>query len=382
MPTPIYAAIGASEITSMQAAQGGSGSGGGGIVWSLGTPWSSMIPVIDAAGDATILLVEGDPTGTPRVITGKPDGAGGYLPQDFSHIIFVGASPDLASNTVTVQMDANVRIDPGVLRSKDIMWVPSAANIVANPSPAYEVDLDGGGITPAGPIGGSLFRTSTSNGPNSFRLRNGAILDGTNLAPASEAIARLRPGFDGEVVLNIVSYGGVIGPKCFINFASFTPPPFPHSTTAIVLVDMDAKTVVNPAYTSPGGVSLVSVQQDQTKRDTAGYIAYDDTAANPPLGGTDVQAGIDAVKYMIGKADENPDKTAGIAVTGPGGTVIVANTSITATSRIQLTIQDGGVAPTAGVYVSARTVGVSFTIQSLNPLDVGVQVYYQIWEPA
>ena len=72
---------------------------------------------------------------------------------------------------------------------------------------------------------------------------------------------------------------------------------------------------------------------------------------------------------------------AGLAVTGVGGTIVVPNSRVTATSKFTLSIQDGGAAPTNGLYVSARVIGTSFTIQMINPADVGVQVYYQLWEP-
>jgi hypothetical protein len=78
---------------------------------------------------------------------------------------------------------------------------------------------------------------------------------------------------------------------------------------------------------------------------------------------------------------EQANGMAGVATTGAGGTILVANTQIKANSRIMLTLQDGGVVPTAAVYVSARVVGVSFTIQSLAAGDVGCKVYYQIFEP-
>lgn len=77
---------------------------------------------------------------------------------------------------------------------------------------------------------------------------------------------------------------------------------------------------------------------------------------------------------------ETANSMAGVAVTDASGSVTVPNTQITATSRITLTIQDGGTVPTCAVYVSARVVGTSFTITSIDA-DVGVQVYYQIWEP-
>lgn len=61
------------------------------------------------------------------------------------------------------------------------------------------------------------------------------------------------------------------------------------------------------------------------------------------------------------------------------GTVVVANTSITATSRIILTPQETGLF-TGSLRVSARTVGVSFTILSTALTDTA-QVAYEIFEP-
>ncbi|MFG2848485.1 hypothetical protein ACGF12_35800 [Kitasatospora sp. NPDC048296] len=62
------------------------------------------------------------------------------------------------------------------------------------------------------------------------------------------------------------------------------------------------------------------------------------------------------------------------------GTVTVANTSITASTRVQLTIQSPG--GTVGVqYVSARTAGTSFTITSNNVADTSTVAWLLI-EPA
>ena len=61
------------------------------------------------------------------------------------------------------------------------------------------------------------------------------------------------------------------------------------------------------------------------------------------------------------------------------GTVTVANTSVTANSRILLTTQAPG--GTAGfLVVSARVAGTSFTILSSNAADTSV-VAYEIFEP-
>ena len=77
---------------------------------------------------------------------------------------------------------------------------------------------------------------------------------------------------------------------------------------------------------------------------------------------------------------ETANSMAGVATTGAGGNVIVPNTQVTATLRISLTIQDGGTVPTGFAYISGRVIGTSFTIQS-STADIGVPVYYQIWEP-
>lgn len=72
----------------------------------------------------------------------------------------------------------------------------------------------------------------------------------------------------------------------------------------------------------------------------------------------------------------------GLATTGAGGTVVVANTLITANTRITLTWQDGGAVAGGTPAVATRTPGTDFTIQSTVPLDVGCTVFWQLWEPA
>lgn len=62
------------------------------------------------------------------------------------------------------------------------------------------------------------------------------------------------------------------------------------------------------------------------------------------------------------------------------GTVTVANTSVTANTRIFLTAQTSGAAPGA-LRVSGRTPGTSFTITSTSGTDTS-QVAYFLVEPA
>lgn len=79
---------------------------------------------------------------------------------------------------------------------------------------------------------------------------------------------------------------------------------------------------------------------------------------------------------------ETPNTMAGVMRTGVGGTITVSNTNISTTSRITLTIQNTGPGnpPTGFVYVSAKTAGSGFTIQSSSSQS-DIDVYYQIWEP-
>jgi hypothetical protein len=76
---------------------------------------------------------------------------------------------------------------------------------------------------------------------------------------------------------------------------------------------------------------------------------------------------------------ETANMAQGVA-TLAAGTVTVANTSVTATSRIHLTVQTPG-GTVGSPYVSARTAGTSFTITSTSGTDTST-VAYLICEPA
>ncbi len=79
------------------------------------------------------------------------------------------------------------------------------------------------------------------------------------------------------------------------------------------------------------------------------------------------------------KIKEGSDARMGIA-TMVGGNVVVANTSVTANSRIFLTEQNNSGA-IGSISVSARTAGTSFTISSTNALDTSDVAWLMI-EPA
>ena len=79
---------------------------------------------------------------------------------------------------------------------------------------------------------------------------------------------------------------------------------------------------------------------------------------------------------------EGNNAKSGQSSLGTGGLIVVANTSITANSRIQLTPQANTGGGTFGsVYVSTRVVGVNFTISSTSATDRR-PIAWQIFEPA
>ncbi|HXE49571.1 MAG TPA: hypothetical protein VN663_14425 [Ramlibacter sp.] len=78
------------------------------------------------------------------------------------------------------------------------------------------------------------------------------------------------------------------------------------------------------------------------------------------------------------RVKEGSNAKQGVA-TLTAGSVVVANTSITASSRIQLTSNADGGTP-GFLRVSARSAGVSFTITSSSGTDTST-VAYEIFEP-
>lgn len=93
------------------------------------------------------------------------------------------------------------------------------------------------------------------------------------------------------------------------------------------------------------------------------------------LGGVDVQSAGQGLKVA-----EGANAKQGVA-TLAAGTVVVANTSVTASSRIQLTGQSlAGVAVPSAYGVSARTPGTSFTILASQAADTSV-IGWEIFEP-
>lgn len=100
-------------------------------------------------------------------------------------------------------------------------------------------------------------------------------------------------------------------------------------------------------------------------------------------GGDTQLDGGDLIVNVAGKGikiKEGSNARMGVA-TLVAGTVTVSNTSVTANSRIFLTIQDPNGGTPGAVYVSARTASTSFDITSTNGADTSI-VAWEIKEPA
>ena len=94
---------------------------------------------------------------------------------------------------------------------------------------------------------------------------------------------------------------------------------------------------------------------------------------NAQFGSVDVQSAGAGLKVSEGSNAKQGTATL------TAGTVVVANTSVTASSRIFLTGQTPGGTPGA-LNVSARTAGTSFTVTSTSGADTSTFAY-EIFEP-
>ena len=90
--------------------------------------------------------------------------------------------------------------------------------------------------------------------------------------------------------------------------------------------------------------------------------------------------GVGTVGYGL-VVKEGSNAKQGVSANMVAGAVTIANTSVTATSRIFVS-RDGSSAANAGaLFVATQTAGVGFVVNSTNAADV-VKVAYQIFEPS
>ena len=133
---------------------------------------------------------------------------------------------------------------------------------------------------------------------------------------------------------------------------------------------------------APFGIGNVFQMNDDTAPTPRTTFQIDRSTGNVALTGNIVQK--DPGQEI--QVKEGANAMQGIVTLDAAGLFAVANTLITANTRIALTWQDGGTNPNppAGVlYPSARAANVKFTIASTGgAADAGINVFWQLWEPA
>lgn len=108
-------------------------------------------------------------------------------------------------------------------------------------------------------------------------------------------------------------------------------------------------------------------------------LTVENAAGNPTGGTIQTTAAIETGLGFGLTPKEGSNAKQGVSGAMVAGTVTVANTSVTASSRIFVTRAPGGTNPGA-VYVSTITAGTSFVITSTNAADTGT-AFYEIFEP-
>jgi hypothetical protein len=140
----------------------------------------------------------------------------------------------------------------------------------------------------------------------------------------------------------------------------------------------------NAGYVEYGSDKISAVGSFPFRVDGSGNItarSLATSAANSAAGTLTVTGGnVDIATAGNGLAvAEGSNAKQGTAVLNGTTAVVVANTSVTANSRIFLTINTPGGTP-ASPYVSARSAGTSFSIKSTGASDTST-VAYLITEP-
>jgi len=152
---------------------------------------------------------------------------------------------------------------------------------------------------------------------------------------------------------------------------------------AVIITDIiQGQTAI--AVTNNGLIPIAYTQRVIVVKNANGSVACDWEVSLCPLSGTtnSIRKAFGFTSEGIQKTLETANGMSGLAILDAAGQIVVANTNVKASTKFMLTVQDGGAAPTGMVFQSARVNGTSFTIKSnAGAADVGVQVYYQLYEP-
>jgi len=230
--------------------------------------------------------------------------------------------------------------------------------------------LADGSVTNPKLADGAVSDTKISSGASS----NGFVLSSTGdgkvaWVPAASTIST------SSITTNQIASGAVTNDKLADNSVTTSKIADGSVTSAkLAATGVTAGSYIrtNLTVNAQGQITAAANSAPITNADVATNAAIDGVKITPDFGAQDVSASGNLTLMSAGNKlsiKEGANASMGHATLALG-TVTVANTLVTANTRIFLTAQAGGTALTNGfVSVSSRSNGVSFTITSSNLLD-------------
>ena len=267
------------------------------LSWPLGTPWIDVDAALDVRGRMAIVLVEGDPTNAPRVMTKSttdPDGL-----TNLDKVVFIGVTPGIsgpAPGPVIIDFDATPGLEVqlglgGGLTSQNVLWqygarLGSGAGLMEH----IRFDFNGGGLTPQPGYTGDAVRLGKGD-TSTIALSNGARIGDAGLTDAMIIVTPFA-GAPPYVLQVFAVSGSIIGPRSFS-----TAPLNPFAPYGIP-VSFDGSVQYDPGAHVAGSFSI------PTLLDAAARDSFDPTITGI-LTATDVQGAIDELSVV--PAGGSPD---------------------------------------------------------------------------
>jgi hypothetical protein len=238
-----------------------------------------------------IVIVEGDPTGTPRLMTRSATDPFGLT--DLDKVVFIGVTPGIsgpAPGQVLIDFDATAGLEfqlglGGGLTSQNILWqygarLGSGAGLMEH----IRFDFNGGGLAPQLGYTGDAVRLGKGD-TSTISLSNGARIGDAGLIDAMFIVTPFAAAPPYVLQVFAVS-GSIIGPSSFK-----TPLVNPFAPYGIP-VSFDGSVQYDPAAHVAGSVSI------PTLLDAAARVSFDPTITGI-LTATNVQDAIDEITPIL-----------------------------------------------------------------------------------